>query len=118
MNSDALPRNVYAERLAERSERLRVFMRRRNTIGNIRLLVALAAAAVVWYAFHGFSIWWIAGPVALFVALVWGQSRVERQAECVGRAVRFYEQGIARLENRWHGNGERGDRFTDPHHPY
>jgi len=118
MDSSALPREIYAERLGERSGRLTARMRRRDTIGNVRLLVALAAAAVVWYAFHGFSIWWIAGPIAIFIGLVWWQSRIEREAECIGRAVRFYEQGIARLENRWHGNGESGERFADPHHPY
>src|ERR1019366_4726523 len=118
MNSSGLPRDIYAERLAERSERLKVSLRRRDTIGNLRLLVALAAAAIVWYAFHGRSIWWIAAPIAAFITLVWWQSRVEREAECIGRAVRFYEQGIARLENRWHGNGESGERFADPHHPY
>ncbi len=118
MDSSALPREIYAERLGERSGRLTARMRRRDTIGNVRLLVALAAAAVVWYAFHGFSIWWIAGPIAIFIGLVWWQSRIEREAECIRLAVRFYEQGIARLENRWHGNGESGERFADPHHPY
>ena len=118
MNSGAPPRDIYAKRLADRSERLKASMRRRDTVGNMRLLVALAAAAVVWYAFHGLSIWWIAGPVAVFIALVWWQSRIEREAECIGRAARFYEQGIARVENRWHGNGESGERFADPHHPY
>ncbi len=43
---------------------------------------------------------------------------MEREAECIRRAIRFYEQGIARLENRWQGNGESGARFSDPHHPY
>ena len=118
MNSDARPRDLYAERLAERSERLKNFMRRRDRIGNARLLVALAAATVVWYAFHGVSIWWIAAPIVVFIALVWWQSRIEREAECASRAVRFYEQGIARLENRWQGSGESGERFADPHHPY
>ena len=118
MNSGALPRDIYVERLAERSQRLKNFARRRDRIGNVRLLVALAAAAVVWYAFHGLFIWWIAAPIAVFIALVWWQSRIERAAECIGRAVRFYEQGIARLDNRWHGNGESGERFADPHHPY
>lgn len=118
MQPGASPRDTYTERLAERNTRLKDLTRRRDRIGNIRLLVALAAAAVVWYAFHGISLRWIAAPIAAFIALVWWQSRVEREMECIRRAIRFYEQGIARLENRWHGAGESGERFQDPHHPY
>jgi hypothetical protein len=118
MDSGARPRAIYAERLAVGTQRLEEFAHRRVRIGNLRLLVALTAATVVWYAFHSLSLWWIAIPTVVFIILVWWQSRIERAAECVARAVRFYEQGIARLENRWHGNGESGERFADPHHPY
>ncbi len=118
MQPAASPRDTYTERLAERNASLKDLTRRRDRIGNLRLLVAIAAAAVVWYAFHGLSIRWIAAPIAVFVALVWWQSRVEREMESARRAIRFYEQGIARLENRWHGSGESGERFNDPHHPY
>src|SRR5262249_24670276 len=34
------------------------------------------------------------------------------------RAVRFYERGIARLEDHWSGGGEAGERFADKSHPY
>ncbi|MGH9630304.1 MAG: MutS-related protein, partial [Bryobacteraceae bacterium] len=34
------------------------------------------------------------------------------------RAIAFYERGIARLDDRWAGSGETGDRFRDPAHPY
>jgi hypothetical protein len=118
MDSSPLPSAVYAEQLADRIERRKAFERRSNRIGNLRLLVSLAFLAVIWYAFHGISKWWIAAPIAIFIGLVWWQSRIERDAECMRRAVRFYEQGIARLENRWQGEGESGERFSDPHHPY
>jgi hypothetical protein len=114
----ATPREIYVDRLARRTDRLTALTRRRDRIGNLRLLVAIAAAALIWYAFHGVSIWWIAAPLGVFIALVWWQSRVERDAECVRRAMRFYERGMARLENRWQGGGESGERFIDPHHPY
>lgn len=35
-----------------------------------------------------------------------------------GRAVRFYERGLARLSGHWAGAGETGERFLDPNHPY
>jgi hypothetical protein len=118
MNSGANPRDIYAERLGRRGESLKELLRRRDRIGYLRLLAVLAALAAIWYAFHGFSIWWIAVPVAVFIAFAYWQSRVEREAECIRRAIRFYEQGTARLEHRWQGNGESGSRFSDPHHPY
>ncbi len=118
MDKGAAPREIYADRLTERTRRLDASTRRRDRIGNLRLLVFLSAAAIVWYAFHDVSIWWIAAPVAIFVGLVWWQARVERDAALVRRGIRFYERGIARLENRWQGGGEDGARFADPHHPY
>jgi hypothetical protein len=118
MDSGARPRAIYADRLAERNLHLKVFTNRRDRIGYIRLLVFVAAAIVLWYVFHGLSLWSLAAPVAIFIVLVWWQSRVERSAECIRRAIAFYERGIARLENRWHGTGETGDQFADTHHPY
>ncbi len=118
MDSGARPRAIYADRLAERNLHLKAFTTRRDRIGYIRLLVFLAAAVVLWYGFHGLSLWSLAAPLAIFIVLVWWQSRVERSAECVQRAIAFYERGIARLENRWQGTGETGDQFADPHHPY
>lgn len=118
MISGASPRDIYSERLARRGESLKDLLRRRDRIGYLRLIAVLAAITAIWYAFHGLSLWWIAAPAAVFIALANWQSRVERRAECIRRAIRFYEQGIARLEHRWQGNGESGARFNDPHHPY
>jgi hypothetical protein len=117
MDKSAAPRKIYAERLAERTQRLEVSSRRRDRIGNLRLLVFLSAGVIVWYAFHGLSIWWILIPLAIFIVMVWWQARMERDTECVRRAIRFYERGLARLENRWQGGGESGEGFVDPHHP-
>jgi len=118
MNNGASPRDIYSERLARRGESLKELLRRRDRIGYLRLAAVVGAVIAIWYAFHGFSSWWIVAPVAAFIALASWQSRVERRAECIRRAIRFYEQGIARLEHRWQGAGENGVRFNDPHHPY
>lgn len=118
MRNGLSARDIYAQCLAERNRALGALLARRDRIGYARLAAALAAVAILWYAFHGVSAWWLAVPVAVFVALAWWQSRVERAAECARRAVQFYERGIARLENQWQGAGETGDRFADPHHPY
>ena len=110
---------IYAERLARRAEALQSFEVLKNRIGYLRLLTMAGVVAAIWWAVQGaVNGWWIAAPVLVFIALLTWQSRVERRAELVRRAIRFYEAGIARMEGRWQGIGEAGERFVDPHHPY
>jgi hypothetical protein len=110
---------IYQERLAQRTEALRSFEAARNRLGYFRLLAMAAAVWFVWMAIQGrLNPWAIALPVGVFIALMTVQSRIERRAELVRRAIRFYEAGIARIGNRWQQQGETGERFIDPHHPY
>ena len=44
--------------------------------------------------------------------------RVLRDLERRRRAVKFYENAIARLDGEWAGRGEKGERYIDPAHPY
>jgi len=44
--------------------------------------------------------------------------RLIRQRRAARRACAFYEKGLARIEDRWAGAGESGERFDDPAHPY
>jgi hypothetical protein len=107
--------DLYTARLNARAAELAALDQRRGRIGLLRLAVFLVAIAVVWFA----SIWWIAIPLVVFIALVWWQSRLDRDVERARRAIRFHEDGIARLEHRWQGKSENGGiRFLDPHHPY
>ena len=62
--------------------------------------------------------WWLIAPVAAFLALLVYHDRVLRARELASRAVRYYERGLARIEDRWAGTGETGDRFRDAAHPY
>jgi hypothetical protein len=59
---------------------------------------------------------WIA--VALFagstVVIAWLEDRIA-QREAI---VRYYQQGLARIEERWQDGSPRGDRFADEKHPY
>jgi len=115
-----VPHSEYARRLAERRQRVARQQRLHIRIGNARLLIFLAAAAVAWAAWghDAISGWWVAAPVAGFIALLVIHDRVLRARLLAERAVRYYERGIARIEDRWAGGGERGDRFHDPAHPY
>ena len=114
------PPAEYQKRLAERravSQRLdRVFRR----VGNARLLTALAAVIVAFFVFGEtlISPWWLVLPAIAFAALVVWHARIVERLEQAQRAVMFYEQGMARLENQWIGRGEPGERFRNPGHVY
>jgi hypothetical protein len=113
------PHEIYRERLESRQQILAEFNSRRHRSGLLRLAVFAIAAAIGWFAFKkSLTPWLIAVPAAAFIALVWWQSRIERAMECARRAIAFYERGIARIEHRWQGGGETGERFIDAHHPY
>ncbi len=57
-------------------------------------------------------------PVAVFVFLAILHERRLESIRLRRRAIHFYERGIARLEDRWAGTGETGERFLEPNHPY
>jgi hypothetical protein len=89
-------------------------------LGNLRLLLAVLGVILAWASFraHSLSPWWLAVPVAGFAGIASYHSRVLRGRELAERAASFYERGLARVEDRWAGSGETGDRFADAHHVY
>jgi hypothetical protein len=56
--------------------------------------------------------------VAAFAGIAVYHSRILRDRELAERAVTFYERALARVQDRWSGSGETGERFDDPHHVY
>jgi len=114
------PLAEYETRLAERrsiAERESKSFRR---IGNLRLAVGIAGVIVAFFVFGQVVIppIWLTVPVASFFVLVIVHARIVERLERANRAVTFYEKGLTRLQNRWMGKGETGDRFRDPAHVY
>ena len=114
------PRAEYGKRLEHRRSsagRLNLWHHR---IGNLRLIVFLAAAVLAWLAFqsHRISPWWLAAPACVFVGLMAWHGRVLQRLERFQRAADYYSRAIDRLDERWEGAGEPGNRFKDPSHPY
>ncbi len=114
------PREEYVRRLEARHAGVEHTERRHRTLGNWRLLVSIAAAtlAVLAFGFGALSAFWLVIPAILFVVLVVIHEHViQARNQCV-RAAAFYESGLARLDDRWAGHGETGERFRDKLHPY
>jgi hypothetical protein len=77
---------------------------------------SVVLAIAVWTA--GISGWWLLLPAAIFVWLVRRHDRVIRARDGSARGIAFYDRGLARLEDRWSGTGEAGERFRDDRHVY
>ncbi|HEV3237493.1 MAG TPA: hypothetical protein VGZ25_10925, partial [Gemmataceae bacterium] len=56
--------------------------------------------------------------VAAFLMVLPLHDRVRRDMARANRAISFCERGLARLEERWMGQGEPGTRFLEETHPY
>ncbi len=86
---------------------------------HLRLAIAAAAVVLGILAWRDLlSAWTLVIPSVAFLALVIGHDRVIRARDRALSLTGFYERGIARLEDRWTGTGEPGERFRDDHHPY
>jgi hypothetical protein len=114
------PRSEYAERLKQRKESVRRQNLWHHRVGNTRLVLFIAAVVIAWMGFISMQLspWWLLVPVSAFAALATWHGRILRQLQSSKRGVEYYELGIARLDERWEGTGEPGDRFQDPSHPY
>ncbi len=110
----------YQGRLAERRGVSEREQRRFRWIGNARLATGIAGVAMAFFVFGEtvISAGWLLIPAAVFASLVVYHSRVVERWERANRAVLFYERGVARLEDRWMGVGETGERFRNPAHVY
>jgi hypothetical protein len=114
------PREIYLQLIQQRRAEVTAMELRHRRLGYLRLAMVGAAVAVVWIALatSAISIAWALVPAAVFAALLAVHDRLLRTTELRRRAVSYFERALARLEDRWAGTGETGERYLDPAHPY
>ena len=61
---------------------------------------------------------WLLPAVIAFAALVLVHEPMRRRGQRAKRTIGFYENGLARLDDRWAGTGDEGLDFQDLNHPY
>jgi hypothetical protein len=114
-----LPAEEYVERAAARRATLETLNQEDIRFSHLRLMTFGALVALGFFGFRGLvSYWWMTAPLVAFVVLVKRHDQVLRARDRAARAVQFYERGMARLEDRWMGGGETGERFADDAHLY
>ena len=113
------PADEYRARLTRLRASRDALSRRDRRFSYARLLVFVAAAvlAIGWWR-AVVPLWPVALSAVLFLALVQRHDRIVRALAAVIRSIDFYERGLARIEDRWVGGGEPGDRFRDDRHLY
>src|SRR5262249_12575618 len=89
-------------------------------IAVFRLITAVCFALTLWLSFWRNILprWSSLVAVAIFVALVLIHEQIFRAKRRASKAVRFYEDGIARIEDRWIGRGQSTESFRDESHLY
>jgi hypothetical protein len=123
------PASEYRVRLIKRHETLARLQKADRLYSYARLLAFALGALMVWLAIRWVAmmdVWraivggalWVIGPVLMFLLFVVRHDRVIRDRDATSRSIAFYERGLARIEDRWVGTGEPGDRFKDDEHLY
>ena len=117
--NDSSPAQIYSGRLKELNQ-LRAAERKRERLlgyGKVAIILPTFIAAVL-CIHRPMVLECLLAPAGLFVLLAVLHDKAIRSLSFRERTIRFYERGMSRLEDRWAGTGETGDRFLDPQHPY
>ena len=114
------PRAEYSKRLEMFTQRVAVANRRHVALGNAKLGLIFLELPGVWLVLAKNLIppYWLLAPAIAYVALAMAHEfvlRAKNQAEIAGD---FYRRGIARIEDRWAGTGQAGERFRERNYLY
>ena len=113
------PGDEYRARLASRQADGRALAKRDRLLSHARLVTFLVGAVLAALWWRGAApAWWLALPAIAFAVLIQRHDRVIRTLATARRSILFYERGLGRIEDRWAGAGEPGERFRDEHHLY
>jgi len=107
------PSAEYDRRLQARQAQIERLELVSSRISSVRIALAIVFVAAIWWGGY----WWTV-PTALFLIAVIYHSRVRRTRARAQRAAAHYRAGIARIEDRWSGQGNPGTRFDDHHNVY
>src|SRR5688500_6634731 len=114
------PLTEYRARLEARRATLQRYDKLDSNIAFLRLVAAgvfLVLAWLVWTSAY-LSGWLLLVPASVFLGLVIYHERVFQKRNAARKTVRFYEEGIARIEDQWIGRGRSAFTLGDDLHLY
>ncbi len=120
MDEQETARQLYQRRAAELGAASADLKAWDGKLSVLRGLTALSFLVVAWAVFNPerLGVAWITLPVVIFVGLVVAHERCARQQRRIRRAQRFYESGLARLDDAWIGDGPTGEEYRQAGHSY
>ncbi len=112
------PRAEYEQRLGARLKTLAEKEHLHMRAGNLKLATIVAGLVLLWLCVSRgtFGPAWLVIPLVAFFGLIVWHEQILRARTRAQTAADFYRRGIARLEDRWAGTGQSGDRFRDTNH--
>jgi hypothetical protein len=115
----AQPLDEYRRRHDARAADAEAAARRSRRLSHARVITFFLAVIAIWLrSEHVLPGWTIAPPSVAFFVLIALHDRADNARKRALRALTFWQRGLGRLEEKWQGQGEPGDRFLDEAHPY
>ena len=117
---DQSPAAEYRRRRDDRRAALARQSTIEKSISALRLGSIVALGVVAWLSLQSalFSPVWSLLPVTVFIGLVIAHRLVLARCDKARRAEEIYEDGLARIEDRWIGRGKTGDTYSQNDHLY
>ena len=114
------PRQVYSNRLDSRRKTLSAKDLLHVRIGNLKLLVVAAGLLIAYLSLSRDLLpgYWVLVSVVLYLVLALLHELAIRARARASTAADYYRRGMDRIEDRWVGTGQGGDRFRADEHVY
>jgi hypothetical protein len=106
-------RDLYLQRLEQRRESIATLRDRERKISILRLVSIAATIGIAFWDVRAALV-----TLAAFIVLVVLHERAIRARTRAENGAKFYERGLARIDDTWPGLGDPGTDFADDHHPY
>ena len=113
-------RAEYSNRLDSHLNVLAAKDRLHQKIGNAKVLLVAVTFFCAYLSLHRnlFSGFWLLILVGIYLTLALWHELILRAKTRASTAADYYRKGIARIEDRWAGTGQTGDRFRTEEHVY
>jgi hypothetical protein len=113
------PRTEYERRRAVRQHEIDRLRAIDNRVGSVGLWSASATVLVLVVSFvSALTAVWALIPVAVLIVARIIHLRYDAAIVVLDAGARHYDRGLARMDDRWAGQGREGREFEAPTHPY
>jgi hypothetical protein len=114
------PRAEYVRRLEACQTTQALFESQHGSLGIAKLALGGVTLVVIGLALVAkvVSVLWVLAPLFAIIVLAIVHDRILKKRGRCSRTVAYYQRALARIDHRWMGTGEAGERFQSPSHPY